>query len=264
MLVGCGPKPKINIMPPTGNNTSTNVTLATNAQKNSVGVVTKKSDNIIKTSNDIKALVPGNVPVETKAQSIKEDAEEIKKEAEKIKTESINIEKNNESVKSLESKILELQNSNKTLQQDAVKKLYTYLSALFGIGLLIVLGGAVLAFLYDKKMGITISLIGVLSLGLAAGATFYLQQIAYIGVAIIVAAILVSVYMVIKSLLQERKATTENVQLVEKIKPLLNPEDNHKIFKAEENIASQIQSKTTQKLVENIRNTVSKKNKTAK
>ncbi len=176
-----------------------------------------------------------------------------------IVTENANIAKNNDSVKKLESQITKLKEQLDSARQDGIRSLYTSLKFFFGLAFLAILGGLVLAFFVDKKLGMSIAGVGLLGLALATGAVYYLQTIAYIAMAIIIASLVVCVGIGIWALInvtKEKKvlsvANIENVGLIEDIKNNhLDETAKAKIFgpQDDKSLVKEWQSPTTIKVV---------------
>ena len=235
--------------------------------KNNSKQIDESVSTIVQDANSIEKTVQNQVFLT----SIITEANKISQLNSTIKFDSSQILLQNDKIKSAESKVVKLENEitklNKKLdatKQESLENMYSYLSFLFGVSFLTIIAGVVLAWLVNRKLGFTIAAIGVVSLGLAAGAIFYLETIALIGVVILIAGIVISLALLITSLIKENKekktletATKENVQLIDTIKKEL-PTDTKKLyFGDDENkkpgLAQAIQSEKTIEVVDTIR-----------
>jgi hypothetical protein len=131
-----------------------------------------------------------------------------------------------------------------------------------------VITGVVLLFVtVNKNLGYAICGIGVLTLAMAAGALFFLETIAYIGIAIIalgvITALLALVWKIFKAdreIVTLNQANVENVRLVEAVKQVLPVEKKLELFgdRAIPGKVQNIQTEKTKKLVAKIRKEILK------
>lgn len=275
-------------------NTNDNFQPVTTLVDEQVKKVDNSKDNLSKVEDSVNNLKTNNETIKKEADTLitepltpsgKKSVENIKNNSEKISLllnsiqnyiENIKInlvhiseyskqilEKNKQTNKYIE-KLQKLEKENEQLKRDAQSKLYSYLTAIFGISLLTIVAGFVVAFFVDKKLGLTISAIGIMTLAFAAGATFYLKWIAIIGIIVTITGLLFSVGLLIYHLTRGNKqintlvtANEQTIELVEAIKQELDPETKVTFFgdKALPGIAQAIQDEKTQDLVRNIRET---------
>lgn len=162
----------------------------------------------------------------------------------------------------LETENNKLKSQDAKSRQEGIQSLYNSLKFIFGLGVIVIIAGVCLTFFINKKLGYTLVGIGIISLALAAGAIYYLQAIAIVSVIILIVGVLVSTGLLVYSLIKESKkakvfeqATTENVELIEKIKEDLSPDLREKVFGKNmvPGLVDDIQDETTKKIVDNIR-----------
>ena len=169
-------------------------------------------------------------------------------------------------IEQLQLKIVELENQKQQMQNDAIKDLYTTLSFFFGLGFVTVVAGMVVAFLVNRRLGMSIVGLGLMALALAAGAIYYLKTIAIVAIVIIIAAIVVCVALGVWYLVRENRekrdleqANVENVQLVQTIKERLDPNAKVEIFgETRTGIAHKLQSEKTQRIVKRAKDRIKK------
>jgi hypothetical protein len=107
--------------------------------------------------------------------------------------------------------------------------------------------GVVLLFV-KPTLGITVLGSGLTGSLLAASAIRYMDALLLLGG---IALLSVIVFFVIY-LYRNRKALTENIKLIEQMKPALPDAVKYKVF-GEKGLADQVQSKETKKIVQNVR-----------
>jgi hypothetical protein len=250
----------------------------------SVDVIRKNAEDIQKESaqskNTVEEIkVPEN---EAKVVEIAQSLEKISKASSTITTESKkiddavigiegqskNILQSNTKILELEKQIRDLKNANSEAEQKAKQSLYKILGIAFGLGFATVITGVVLLFVtVNKNLGYAICGIGVLTLAMAAGALFFLETIAYIGIAIIalgvITALLALVWKIFKAdreIVTLNQANVENVRLVEAVKQVLPVEKKLELFgdRAIPGKVQNIQTEKTKKLVAKIRKEILK------
>lgn len=159
----------------------------------------------------------------------------------------------------MEEKIKDLENENQRIKNTAIEEIYKYVKWFFGIGIFICLGGAVVGYLVNKKLGLMIGGIGILSLTLALGITYYMEYIALAGSIVlgcgVIATIAILGWITIKEN-QTRKVlagTAEYaVNLIEEIKKDL-PSDIRDKFFGENGFCMQNQDDKTKEIVRKIK-----------
>jgi membrane protein implicated in regulation of membrane protease activity len=229
------------------------------SNKTAASIVEKTEDATIITSVD--AIINHNQKIREDANAIEANSEKIQSNLELAQKQNVQIQKDAQAVQNLQQTIANLENEKQKLQNDAIKNLYTTLSFFFGLGFLTIISGLVLAFLVNKKLGMSIAGLGVLALALAAGAIYYLKAIAVVAIVIIIASIVVclaiGVWHVVRENREKRtleQANIENVTLVQKIKERLDPNAKVEIFgEYKPGLASTIQSDNTRDIVKKVR-----------
>lgn len=250
----------------------------------SVDTIQKNVDEIQKESTASKTNIDEIKKPENEATviEIKNSLDQITKASDTIATESKkiddaafgiegqskNILQSNSKIVELEKQVQTLKQSNSQAEQEAKKTLYRILGVGFGISLVIILVGAVLMFTgTNKNLGYTIFGIGLLTLALAAGATFYLETIAIIGISIIalgaITALGVLAWKVFRAdseITTLSQANVENVRVVEAVKQELSADKKVEFFgdRAIPGKVNSMQTEKTKKLVAKIRQEVLK------
>ena len=232
------------------------------SNKTAASIAEKTEDAAIITSVD--TIINHNQKIREDANAIEANAEKIQSNLELAQKHNVQIQKDAHAVENLQQTIANLEGEKQRLQNDAIKNLYTTLSFFFGLGFLTIISGLVLAFLVNKKLGMSIAGLGVLALALAAGAIYYLKTIAVVAIAIIIASIVVclaiGVWHVVRENREKRtleQANIENVTLVQKIKERLEPNAKLEIFgEYKPGLASTIQSDRTRDIVKKVRDKI--------
>lgn len=230
--------------------------------KTAASIVERTEDAAIVSSVDV--ILNHNQKIREDANIIEANSEKIVSNLELASKHNNQIQKDAHSVENLQKTIADLENEKQKLQNDAIKNLYTTLSFFFGLGFLTVVAGLVLAFLVNRKLGMSIAGLGVLALALAAGAIYYLKTIAVVAIVIIVASVLVCVAIGVWHVVRENRekrtleqANVENVKLVQTIKDRLDPNAKLEIFgEYRPGIASTIQSDRTREIVKKVRDKI--------
>jgi hypothetical protein len=268
VLAGCATPGDL---PPSDLNSSKTIAQSVESQKAETGKISSnlgginiESTRIAKAGSDIKAEVAA-LPSDPHTQTIDKKADEIISSADQIldysaktndaiaKIEELGkaIVSNTKNINKLEERVKQLQDEKTKLQNGAIKNLYDSLVWYFGIAFAMILGGVVLAFFYDKKFGITITIIGLITAAVAAALTFYLQQVALVSICVLLAGLLFGIYMGVMEIIKLYRSNKQTVNLVQTLKKDLRPEVKEKYF-GEAGIANKIQTPTTKKMVAKI------------
>ena len=216
------------------------------------------ADNMGKINPIILGYSQDNIKIaeQTKDIAVAANApQEIAVGLDKIKENSVAIDQTVVELKKDTAKVKTLEKQSDAQNQKAIADLYSSLQWFFGISGSMILIGVILAFTVERKLGIVISAIGGVGLALAAGAVFYLKTIATIGMALIVASLVIGVSYGIWRLFLAFRAVKENVKVIEAVKPELTPEAKAKIFgnDVDVGVAGTIQSQSTKTMVKKIR-----------
>lgn len=253
---------------------SKDVSVSIEKQNSAVEKIENANHDIISTTtlleNSINTNEPKKEDLINGINVIKDNSTKIQTSTDTLKEESKTLSALVAQVKNLESQVIKLQadlqkakQDMEKVRQDAIKNIYSSLNYFFALGFLVILAGGVVGFMVNPRLGMLIAGIGLLGIGLAAGAIFYLKTIAVVGIAIIIGSILLTLYLVIHHLFVTNRANTENVQLIEKIKDELKPDQKETIFgppteKEPVPLYQEIQSPKTQKIVKQIREKIKK------
>lgn len=160
----------------------------------------------------------------------------------------------------MENRIKELENENDKIKNNAIQEIYQYVKWFFGIGIFICIGGAIVGYLINAKLGMLIGGIGVLSLTLSLGITYYMEYIAIAGSIVLGAGVLTTLGILAWITIKESKtknilagATEQTVQLVEELKKEL-PDDVREKFFGENGFCAQNQDEKTKDIIKKIKN----------
>ena len=220
--------------------------------------------------NDI-ALVPENKnynidptleSIEDSAEAIKETVDDAQKEQVRIDESLEDLEQANNRVaaavgqiEELEELVKEYEQSDREVRKEALENLYNSITLFFVIGFAMVIGGAFVMFWVSKKLGATLLGIGFLTVGFASASQFYMEEIAQVGLYVLIGGFLLTVVIVAYMLLNGKnteKATLEIVQLVEAMKERLTDEERKEIF-GQDGVASRLTSPVTKSLIARIK-----------
>lgn len=281
VLAGCPSKP---VKQPPATGSATTLDAAVTQQDQALQRIKTANDSTAQAASSIRTHVDesnrdaNNIATRTQDANVLQNVESIVTHNEKIRertdviatnTATINegvetatvqnkqIKDHVKVIEQLQLKIVELENQKQQMQNDAIKDLYTTLSFFFALGFVTVVAGMVVAFLVNRRLGMSIAGLGLMALALAAGAIYYLKTIAIVAIVIIIAAIVVCVALGVWYLVRENRekrdleqANVENVQLVQTIKERLDPNAKVEIFgETRTGIAHKLQSEKTQRIV---------------
>lgn len=186
--------------------------------------------------------------IDSKAQNILEAADGIARETQKLQTLTAEVTKLEKSLNSLKIALEET-------RARALEKLYGYISMFWVIGFILIAAGAGVAFFLNKAYGASLGLIGLLMIGFASAAHYYMQEIAMIGAIILVVGFLTAVGMIVWSTINSKRNATAIREIVEMIQILMETMTDSKkerIF-GENGIASTVQSDLTKEIISKIR-----------
>ena len=220
--------------------------------------------------NDI-ALVPENknYNIDPTLESIEDSAEAIKETVDDAQKEQVRIEESLEDleqannrvaaavgqIEQLEDLVKEYEQSDREVRKEALENLYNSITLFFVIGFAMVIGGAFVMFWVSKKLGATLLGIGFLTVGFASASQFYMEEIAQVGLYVLIAGFLLTMGIIAYMLLNGKnteKATLEIVQLVEAMKERLTDKERKEIF-GQDGIASRLTSPITKNLIARIK-----------
>jgi hypothetical protein len=218
---------------------------ATEGVAGSLGSIDQEADSIL---NEI-ALIPNdrNYNIDPTLYSIEDSAEAIKEHVDDAEKDQIRIEEALEDLESantrvaaaigeienLEGLITEYEQSDREVRREALQNLHSFITLFFVIGFGMLIGGAFLTLWVNGKLGGVILAIGVLTVGFASASQYYMEEIATVGLIVLIvgffAALGVVGWMLINGK-NDKKAVVEIVQLVEAMKDRLSAPERKEIF----------------------------------
>ena len=262
-------------------NTSTTVVDSVREQREQTDEITNASEVI---GNDLEkidehaesilndiALVPENknYNIDPTLESIEDSAEEIKETVDNAQKEQVRIDESLEDleqannrvaaavgqIEQLEDLVKEYEQSDREVRKEALENLYNSITLFFVIGFAMIIGGAFVMFWVSKKLGATLLGIGFLTVGFASASQFYMEEIAQVGLYVLIAGFLLTMGIIAYMLLNGKnteKATLEIVQLVEAMKERLSEKERKEVF-GQDGIASRLTSSVTKNIISKIK-----------
>ena len=243
------------------------ITDASGEVEDILDLIDREAESIL---NDI-ALVPQdrNYNLDPTFNSIEGSAENIKENVDDAQKEQIRIEEALEDLSSanervaaavgqieqLEDLIQEYEQSDREVRKEALENLHSFITLFFVVGFGMLVGGAFLTFWVSRKLGGVVLAIGVLTVGFAAASQYYLEEIAMVGLIVLIVGFLATIGVVGWMLLngkQYETATEEIVELIEEMKDHLNTEERIEIF-GRNGFASTLTSDMTKKIIAQIK-----------
>jgi len=278
MVMGCEALNEINGVPV---NTSSTVVDSVREQKEQANEITDASgaiqselDSIDEEANSILndiALVPEdrNYNIDPTLDSIENSAEAIKEHVDGAEKEQVRVEEALEDLESanarvsaaigqienLEDLVQEYEQSDREVRREALENLHSFITLFFVIGFGMLIGGAFLTFWVSGKLGGVVLAIGVLTVGFAAASQYYLEEIATIGLIVLIVGFFAALGVVAWMLIDgrnDKKAVQEIVQLVEAMKDRLSSEERKEVF-GPGGVATGLTNETTKKIISQIK-----------
>ena len=243
------------------------ITNASEVIGNDLKTIDEQAESIL---NDI-ALIPEdkNYNIDPTLESIEDSAEAIKETVDDAQKEQVRIDESLEDleqannrvaaavgqIEQLEDLVKEYEQSDREVRKEALENLYNSITLFFVIGFAMVIGGAFVMFWVSRKLGATLLGIGFLTVGFASASQFYMEEIAQVGLYVLIGGFLLTAVIVGYMLLNGKnteKATLEIVQLVEAMKERLSEEERKEIF-GQDGVASRLTSPVTKNLISRIK-----------
>ena len=237
---------------------------ATELIQGQLGDIDLYADSIL----DEIALMPpeeindGIDSIEDSAESIKETVDEAQKENVRIDESLEDLEAANVISSSLLYKIEQLEQaveaykeSDREVRREALENLHSYITLFFVIGFATIMIGTFLTFWVNKKLGGVVLAIGVLTVGFAAASQYYLQEIAIVGLIVLILGFVVTLGVIIWLLLDgknDKVAIKDIVSLIEAMKDHLTEEERKEIF-GPTGLASRMTSDLTKKVIAQVK-----------
>ena len=243
------------------------ITDSTEAIAGTLESIDREAESIL---NDI-ALVPEdrNYNIDPTLDSIEGSAEAIKERVDEAEKEQIRIEEALEDLESanarvsaavgqieqLEDLVKDYEQSDREVRKEALENLHSFITLFFVIGFGMLVGGAFLTFWVSRKLGGTVLAIGVLTVGFASASQYYLEEIATVGLVVLIVGFFAALGVVGWMLIDgknNKKAIEEIVELIEETKDHLSPEERKEIF-GRDGFASHMTSDLTKKIVAQVK-----------
>lgn len=216
--------------------------------------------------------------------TIEDSAESIKEHVDDAELEQVRIEEALEdlvqanniiagaigTIEKLEDLVIEYEQSDREIRKEALENLHGFITLFFVIGFGMLIGGAFITFWVNGKLGGVLLAIGVLTVGFASASQYYLEEIATIGLVVLIVGFISALGVVGWMLIDGRnnkKAVDEIVELIEETKEHLTADERREIF-GRDGFASRMTSDLTKKIVAEVKikngfkNLGSTKNKT--
>jgi len=265
----------------TPENTASTVVDSVREQTEQTQEITDATDSIAGTLENIDeeansildeiALVPDdhNYNIDPTLDNIENSAETIKEHVDDAALEQVRIEEALEDldqandrvgaavgqIEELEDLVADYETSDREVRREALENLHNYITLFFVMGFGMLVGGAFIAFWVNGRLGAVLLAIGILTVGFAAASQYYLEEIATVGLIVLivgfVATIAVVGWMLVNGSRYE-KAIEEIVELIEEMKEHLDTEERQEIF-GRNGFASELQSPMTKKIVSQIK-----------
>ena len=243
------------------------ITEASKEMGGSLEKIDSHADSIL----DEIALVPEDPSynIDPTLNSIENSAESIKEEIDFAQREQVRIDEALEDLESanarvsaavgqieqLEDLVADYEQSDREVRKEALENLHSFITLFFVIVFGMLIGGAFLTFWVNSKLGGVILAIGVLTVGFAAASQYYLEEIAVVGLVVLVIGFLASLGVVGWMLVDgrnDKKAIAEIVELIEETKDHLTLEERQEIF-GRDGFASRMTSDLTKKIIAQVK-----------
>jgi uncharacterized protein YdhG (YjbR/CyaY superfamily) len=278
LMIGCEALQDINSYP---TNTASTVVDSLREQREQTDEITNATGEIAGTLesidnqansilNDI-ALVPEdrNYNIDPTLDSIENSAEAIKEHVNDAEKEQVRIEEALEDletanirvsaavgqIEDLEDLVTEYEQSDREVRKEALTNLHSFITLFFVIGFGMLIGGAFLTFWVSGKLGGAVLAIGVLTVGFASASQYYLEEIATVGLIVLIVGFFAALGIVGWMLIDgrnDKQAVKEIVQLVEALKDRLSAEERKEVF-GPGGVASKLTHEKTKHLISQIK-----------
>ncbi len=239
------------------------ITDASRAIQSNLDLIDNSANSIL---NDIAVAPNQDSPtlnkIEDSAELIKEHVDEAEKEYIRVEEALEDLDQANKRVsaavgqiENLEDLVKEYEQSDREIRKEALENLHSYITLFFVIGFGMLIGGAFLTFWVSGKLGGVVLAIGVLTVGFAAASQYYLEQIAIVGLVVLIVGFFATLGVVAWLLVQgknDKKAVMEIVHLIEEMKNHLTKEERGRIF-GQGGTASKLTSSMTKEIIAKIK-----------
>lgn len=268
LLLGCQSTQPTGTIPQSSDSIKTSLEGSSKNLCVSVKVIEDDAKEIKEESSNIKLeatkiLSTKDVPpvIEESAVSIRDSSMTIGAKADNIMDETVRMQKENQNLAEMTKKVGYLQDlvnqlndSVDKLREDSLKKLYSYITAFWVIGFVLLAAGVGVFFFFRKDFGLAICMMGAIVLGFASASHYYLEQIAQVGAFVLVGAFLAAIGMMVTSAVKAKsnyKAIAEIVEMVEILKETMTKGEREKIF-GKGGLADRMQSDITKEVVKKV------------
>ena len=220
--------------------------------------------------NDI-ALVPddrnyNNDPtinaIEDSAEAIKESVDDAQKEQVRIEEALEDLESANARVSAavgqieeLEELVRDYEQSDREVRKEAIENLHKSITLFFTIGFAMLVAGGFIAFWVNGRLGAVLLAVGILTVGFASASQYYMEEIAQIGLLVLIGGFLMTMTIIAYMLLngkKNEKAMKEVVHLIEEMKDRLDSKERKEIF-GPNGVASKLTSGITKNIIAKIK-----------
>ena len=239
------------------------ITDASRAIQSNLDLIDNSANSIL---NDIAVAPNQDSPtlnkIEDSAELIKEHVDEAEKEYIRVEEALEDLDQANKRVsaavgqiENLEDLVKEYEQSDREIRKEALENLHSYITLFFVIGFGMLIGGAFLTFWVSGKLGGIVLAICVLTVGFAAASQYYLEQIAIVGLVVLIVGFFATLGVVAWLLVQgknDKKAVMEIVHLIEEMKNHLTKEERGRIF-GQGGTASKLTSSMTKEIIAKIK-----------
>ena len=158
-------------------------------------------------------------------------------------------------IEELEGLVTEYEQSDREIRKEALENLHNSITLFFTIGFAMIIGGAFIAFWVNPKLGAVLLAVGLLTVGFASASQYYMEEIAQVGLYVLIGGFLITMGIIAYMLLNGRnyeKAIEEVVELIEEMKDHLDEEERKEIF-GRDGFASRLTSPMTKKIISQIK-----------
>jgi len=204
---------------------------------------------------DISGIKEETRGLRTDSATLSAVEQKLKDTEQRLAKQQESIEKYTEYAKTSEIDRVKLQNEIKELKSSNSKMLKTMMSWIVVVSVIGIGASLVIGFFFKTPAAFMVAAGCVATLGIAVAVTLYLQQIAWVALALLGVGFVAAVIYVFTQMKDREKAVKELVHTGEVAKTYLPTTVRERIFgnAVEPGVAHQIQSSSTMKLVRNVR-----------
>lgn len=268
LIAGCQSTQPTGTIPQSSDSIKTSLEGSADNLDTSIDIVKKDAEVIVEQSENIQLeatkILAGNdvpKPIEESAVAIRDSSMTITAKSNDIIDETVRMEEANLKIEEMTKKVGYLQDlvnqlndSVDKLREDSLKKLYSYITAFWVIGFVLLAAGVATFFFFRKDFGLAVCMVGLIVLGFASASHYYLEQIAQVGAFVLVGSFLAAIALVATSAFKAKsnyKAIAEIVEMVEILKETMTKGEREKIF-GKGGLADRMQSDITKEVVKKV------------